>query len=159
MFSAPPDAASCTHRCHRLRTTSHADSVSFLHIQPAQPPSPQPNSSTLPLTILAPVARTGLPQLGPSLLPEPPHSSICRTPLPSASMASHMHHMSTIYHTRPPSLFVWHPTHAAYSPQRSPISLSTTASPRTWIIILPLLLPPSQSPSSTSKLNPSHFQL
>ena len=101
MFSSPPDAVSCTHRCHRMRAASFsfystsADSFS-LHIQPAQPPSPQPNSSNLPLAILGPVARTDLPQLGPSLLPEPPHSSSCRTPLPSASMASHMHHISTI---------------------------------------------------------------
>jgi len=101
MFSAPPDAVSCTHRCHRLRKTSFsfystsADSFS-LHIQPAEPPNLQPNSSDLPLAILGPVARTDLPQLGPSLLPEPPHSSSRRTPLPSASMASHMHHISTI---------------------------------------------------------------
>jgi len=92
----------------------------------------------------------GQPPLGPSpCLIEPPHSSSCRTPLPTASMASHMHHMSTIT-SDPPSLFVWHPTHAAYSPQRSPISLSTTASPRTWIVIPPL--PTSQFPISTSSV-------
>ena len=49
-----------------------------------------------------------------------------------------------------PSLFVWRPTHATYSPQRSPISLSTTASPRTWIVIPPL--PTSHLPISTSSV-------
>jgi len=96
MFSAPPNAVSCTHRCHRMQTASfsfnstHADSFSFL---PINAPAHNQNSLDLPLAILRPVTRIDLPQLGPSPLPEPPHSSICRTPLPSVSMASHMHHL------------------------------------------------------------------
>ena len=83
MFSAPPDAVSCTHCCHRMRMTSFSFySTSFPHIQPAQPPSPQPNLWNLPLATLGLVATTDPPQLGPSLLPEPPHSSSCRTRYP-----------------------------------------------------------------------------